>query len=70
MNYNESQKPQLDKADVISRLIVYAFIWIACYHICNVWLTDDGYMDLLWATLWTVNIFWNEPFARWMINRP
>ena len=68
MNYNEPQKTQLNKADVISRLIVYALIWIACYHICNVWLNDDGKMDLLWATMWTGNIFWIKPFAKWMTN--
>jgi hypothetical protein len=68
MNYNEPQKPQLNKADVISRLIVYALIWIACYHICNVWLNDDGNMDLLWATMWTGNIAWIKPFWRWMTN--
>lgn len=68
MNYNEPQKQQLNKADVISRLIVYALIWIACYHICNVWLNDDGNMDLLWATMWTGNIAWIKPFWRWMTN--
>ena len=68
MNYNEQQKTQLNKADVISRLIVYALIWIACYHICNVWLNDDGNLNFLWATIWTGNIAWIKPFWRWMTN--
>jgi len=68
MNYNKPQKPKLNKVDVISCLIVYALIWIACYHICNVWLNDDGTIDLLWATLCTGNIFWIKPFAKWITN--
>lgn len=63
---NGSQSSRL--GGVISRLIVYALIWIACYHICNVWLNDDGNMDLLWATMWTGNIAWIKPFWRWMTN--
>jgi len=67
-NSKEPQKQPLLIADVISRLIVYALIWIACYHICHIWLNDNGYWDLLWATLWTGNIFLLKPFAKWMTN--
>lgn len=55
---------------IVQRLLIYALIYIGCFHICRVWLNTDWKLiyDLLAALGWSLNIFYLKSFKQWFFN--
>ena len=66
MNINRLQKAQPLLSAIMQRLCIHSMIVLACYHIiCNVLLLNDGWLDVVFAIVWSGNAFWLPDYAKW-----
>ena len=65
-----NETAQLGIGGVMQRLLIYALIYIACFHICRIWLSTDWKLiwDILAAFGWSLNVFYLKSFRRWFLN--
>lgn len=68
MEYKESI--ELTISDIIQRIVIFVLIYIACFHICRVWLNSDWDLvyDIICALPWSLNVFYLRSFRIWFFN--
>ena len=65
MNINRSQKAQSLLSAIMQRLCIHSIIVLACYHICNTLLLNDGWLDIVFAIAWSGNAFLLPDYLDW-----
>ena len=67
---NQTEKKQWTLYGVMQRFLIYCLIFIACFHICRIWLNTDWklHWDILVSFMWSLNVFHLKSFRCWFLN--